>query len=334
VSIRALQARSLPITRLAAPALLVATGLAIGTAQGPSPSLAGRVADQAPIGPAAALQPFAAIPRSIPLDLTVVASPREAAHKALPPVASAPITSLPAHLNTKASSIPPRALASYVNAATLVHQSDPQCRLKWQVLAGIGFIESDHARSGGSQNPHWNGVANPPIRGPVVHGGVRALGPMQFLPSTWAVYAADGNHDGVENPQDIDDETLAAGDYLCATGSDLAAPKHLIRAVYAYNHSYRYVRAVLTVTAHYMDINPAKLGINGLPKHRRRMVTMTIVAPAPPVGPAHSTTTAPSPSPSPTPVPTPSSYPIPTPSRSASPSPTPTPSPSPHLPHH
>ena len=335
MSIRAGRARSLPLGRLAAPTILVATGLAIGAAQGPSPEPTQRAADQSPVAPGAPLAPFTATPRTVPFELAVLTHQPSTAPRSAPPVASAPITALPSHLDPKASSIPPRVLASYVNAATLVHRSDPQCGLKWQVLAGIGFIESDNARSGGSQNPRWDGVANPPIRGPVVRGDVRAIGPMQFLPSTWAVYAADGNHDGIENPQDIDDETLAAGDYLCATGSDLTMPKHLIRAIYAYNHSYRYVRAVLTVTAHYMDINPAKLGINGLPKHRRRMVPMSIVAP-PPARPAQSTTPAPSPtptpSPSPAPLPTPTSYPVPTPSRSAAP--TPTPSPSPHLPHH
>jgi membrane-bound lytic murein transglycosylase B len=233
-------------------------------------------------------------------------------------------------------------LAAYVNAAHLTDTSEPACKVSWQMLAGIGLIESDNARSGGSANPDWDGVADPPIYGPLLDGSngtarvsgtgygaydgdsawERAVGPMQILPSTWAVYAADGNHDGIRNPQDIDDATLAASDYLCASSRGLNQPKHLIRALYSYNHSFTYVRSVLTAIAGYLSIDPAKLGINGLPK-RPRLVPMQIELPGPPA--------ASSPSP---PSPPPSGSPTPSPSPSWTPPPTPTPSPTlPVLPH-
>jgi membrane-bound lytic murein transglycosylase B len=88
---------------------------------------------------------------------------------------------------------------------------------------------------------------------------------MQFIPSTWARYAADGNHNGVEDPRDIDDATLAAADYLCATGPDLDKSDPRIRAIYAYNHSHTYVRAVLTVAAGYMNIDPARSASTACP---------------------------------------------------------------------
>jgi membrane-bound lytic murein transglycosylase B len=330
--------------------VIAAAGAAIVAAHDPSDHSSRPAADIQQLGPAAPLAPFAATPYVTPIDPppapVVVAAKvvRQHKHKKAGPAASAPIVTLPAHLDVTASTIPRRVLASYVNAAKLADKADAQCQLRWQTLAGIGFIESDHARSGGSDNPHWNGVANPPILGPVLdgQGGVgsipdtddglldgntqwdRAVGPMQFIPSTWARYAADGNHDGIKNPEQIDDATLAAADYLCATGPDLNTPKPLISAIYAYNHSYIYVKAVLTVEAHYMNINPAKLGINGLPKaHKHKHhAKVTVIAPTAP-------SPTPTPSTSPTSSPTPTTSPSPSPSTSASPTPWQSPSPTP-----
>ncbi len=107
------------------------------------------------------------------------------------------------------------------------------------MLAGIGFIESGHAHSGGSHNPNWSGIADPPIYGPLLDGqnGIalitdsdqgaldgnatydRAVGPMQFLPSTWREYEVGASGHSAPNPQNIDDATLSAARYLCATGT-------------------------------------------------------------------------------------------------------------------
>lgn len=62
-----------------------------------------------------------------------------------------------------------------------------------------------------------------------------AVGPMQFLPSTWRAHAHDGNRDGVEDPNNIDDAALAPADYLCQAGGDLGAPEQWIAAITAYN---------------------------------------------------------------------------------------------------
>jgi hypothetical protein len=350
VLIRALQMRSMRVTRVAVPLMLVTVAMSVGNAQGPAEQ-ARAAADTQAVQQAGPQPAAAAAPLIVPLDVPASAMPGNEPRYAAaigrpnaPPVASAPIAKLPVHLDTHASSIPLRVLSAYVAAAALEHRADAQCHLRWQTLAGIGFIESDHARSGGSERPGWNGVANPPIFGPLLADNVRAVGPMQFLPSTWAIYGADGNGDGVDNPQDIDDATLAAGDYLCAVSPDLNQPKHLIRAIFAYNHSYSYVRAVLTVTAHYMNINPAKLGINGLPKRHKKRVALHLAPPvappnfgAPKSQPSPTPTASPTPvgsptSPSPSPTPKPTPRPIPTPTRSWSPNPSPTPTP--RLPHH
>jgi hypothetical protein len=74
---------------------------------------------------------------------------------------------------------------------------------------------------------------------------------MQFLPSTWAQYGVDGNGDGKKDPNNIFDATLAAGDYLCAGGGDMANPAQETAAVLSYNDADEYAHVVLTLAASY-----------------------------------------------------------------------------------
>lgn len=333
MSVRILQApnphvRGLPLARLAAPALLVAAGLSLGAVHWPPPRAPRTVADQVGYAGPTAVMPFAATPHTYPFQTRTIEVRRSVGP------ATGQVVTLTSSLDVTPGTVPRRVLAAYVNATHLTNVGDPTCLLRWQMLAGIGFIESDNALGGGSANPHWNGVAKPAIFGPLVKGKGRAIGPMQIMASTWAVYAADGNHDGVRNPQDIDDASLAAAHYLCAAAQALNEPKHLIRALHAYNHSYTYVRAVLTAIASYLHIDPAALGINGLPNVQPRGHP-PLGAPVPPpvvtVSPTPSGT--PSPTPTPTATATPRPFPLPTQSWSPPPSPSTTP-PQPHLPGH
>ncbi|WP_415654160.1 lytic transglycosylase domain-containing protein, partial [Saccharomonospora xinjiangensis] len=73
----------------------------------------------------------------------------------------------------------------------------------------------------------------------------RAVGPMQFIPSTWAHYAADGNDDGITDPNNIHDAALAAGRYLCSGDFDLSDSEQLRTAIYRYNNSWAYVDTVI-----------------------------------------------------------------------------------------
>ena len=73
----------------------------------------------------------------------------------------------------------------------------------------------------------------------------RALGPFQFIPSSWRVAGVDMDADGVRDPQNIFDAAGAAMVYLCAGGRDLATPAGLRQGVLAYNHSTSYLRLVL-----------------------------------------------------------------------------------------
>src|SRR3954451_4817202 len=250
--------------------------------------------------------------------------------------ASAPIQRLPqVDLNgLSVAGIPPAALAAYVTAVRTTNRADPACRVRWWLLAGIGLVESGHARSGGSAKAKWNGIARPPIYGPRLDGshgfaaihdtdrGVvdhdrlwdRAVGPMQFLPSTWRTWGGTDKRGRMRDPQDIRAAALAAAGYLCAGGADLSQPEGMATAVYSYNHSFDYVRLVLSVAAKYAGVDPDALGVNRLPHDkpaaRKKHKTGSAGASAAPSSAAGAGTPSPSPSshPSPTsPSPSPSS---------------------------
>jgi hypothetical protein len=158
--------------------------------------------------------------------------------------------------------IPGTMLEAYMRAAETLATTQPNCNLHWSLLAAIGKVESNHAR-GGMLDAQGNTV--PHILGPVLNGGGfaairdtdggaydgdarwdRAVGAMQFIPSTWAGYAADGNGDGVRSPHNVFDATVAAGKYLCSGGMDLSKPQDRATAVFRYNHSNSYVATVLS----------------------------------------------------------------------------------------
>ncbi len=152
---------------------------------------------------------------------------------------------------------------AYVRSAMEMARLRPECALPWYLLAGIGRVESGHGTYADSVlDPA--GTTGPPIIGIALDGGNgtrsitdsdggrldgdvvsdRAVGPMQFIPTTWASYAADGNGDGVDDPQNIYDAALAAGNYLCAASSALDTPGGREQAIFAYNHSSAYVADV------------------------------------------------------------------------------------------
>ena len=102
----------------------------------------------------------------------------------------------------------------------------------WYILAAVGKVESDHGRN----------------LGPSSAG---AMGPMQFLPSTWQAYGLDGNGDGVANIMDPEDAIPAAASYLRAGG----APEDWYAALYTYNRADWYVKKVLGVAEEYRGLD-------------------------------------------------------------------------------
>ncbi len=105
--------------------------------------------------------------------------------------------------------------------------------LSWTVLAAIGQIESGDGRDVGPSS-------------------AGALGPMQFLPSTWATWGIDGF--GPPGPPDIMnpyDAVPSAARYLCAAGASSGTQAGLRQAIFAYNHADWYVNEVLGLAAQY-----------------------------------------------------------------------------------
>jgi membrane-bound lytic murein transglycosylase B len=171
--------------------------------------------------------------------------------------------------------IPAMALEAYRNGEAWASGFDSNCKLSWSVLAGIGRIESNHGRHFGALTRFSStGDVTPTILGPVLNGAVntgtihdtdggrldgdvvwdRAVGPMQFIPSTWQSLGRDGNSDGIANPNNLFDATVSAAGYLCLSGGgSLADQAHLRTAVYAYNHSWDYVAAVLSWASFYLQ---------------------------------------------------------------------------------
>jgi membrane-bound lytic murein transglycosylase B len=170
------------------------------------------------------------------------------------------------------SGIPAAALAAYQRAETVINSADPDCHLSWQLVAAIGRVESDHGRTN-ANSLDTLGVARPGIFGLPLNGADgtsrisdtdagqydadstwdRAVGPMQFIPSTWSVVGVDADGDGQRNPQDVDDAALATAVYLCSGGDDLGTTPGQRAAVYRYNHSQPYVDLVLSIMAAYLD---------------------------------------------------------------------------------
>ncbi len=165
--------------------------------------------------------------------------------------------------------LPLVALDAYVNAERIARVRTPGCHLHWSLLAGIGRIESGQGTHGGAAlRP--DGTLTRPITGVALDGTngneeirnpdgsyMRAQGPMQFLPSTWASVAIDGDGDDVTDIQNLYDAAASAGAYLCRNSVDLSTVAGLRRAVLSYNFSGSYVEAVLRAMRDYAEAVPA-----------------------------------------------------------------------------
>ncbi|MFB9321117.1 lytic transglycosylase domain-containing protein [Cryptosporangium minutisporangium] len=166
--------------------------------------------------------------------------------------------------------IPAVALQAYGYAEAVLATAKPRCRLSWTLLAGIGAVESNHGRYGGA-TLRPDGTTSRPIIGVPLAGGVgvelirdtdggtldgdrtydRAIGPMQFLPTTWRAWAVDADGNNRADPYDIDDAALAAGYYLCAGDQNLATGAGWSSAVFSYNRVPAYVERVYQVADSY-----------------------------------------------------------------------------------
>jgi hypothetical protein len=124
------------------------------------------------------------------------------------------------------STIPATYLSLYRHAAVTCPG------LPWTVLAGIGAVETGHGAN--------------------VHRSTKgAIGPMQFLPSTFAAYAVDGDGDGMADIHNPSDAVYSAARYLCLWGAGRGG-QALYDAIFAYNHADWYVREVVAYANAYL----------------------------------------------------------------------------------
>jgi hypothetical protein len=141
------------------------------------------------------------------------------------------VSKLPVSTNVPTTGVPQSLLTLYRASA------EEYCPgLSWTVLAAINEIESG---DGSNEGPSSAG----------------ALGPMQFLPSTWAEWGITAF--GQPGPPDIMnplDAVPSAARLLCAAGA--GSPASLSRAIFAYNHATWYVAEVLALASEYAQNYP------------------------------------------------------------------------------
>jgi cell wall-associated NlpC family hydrolase len=151
---------------------------------------------------------------------------------------------------------------SEIPAFLLPHyEAAPACTgLPWQVVAAIGWVESHHGE--GRIDPA-TGDTSPPILGPVLDGSGgtmavaatpastantgdpvwdHAVGPMQFLTSTFDAWTVDASGNPVASPDNAFDAIATAGRYLCDGAARLNS---LDAAILRYNDSPTYLADVL-----------------------------------------------------------------------------------------
>jgi Transglycosylase SLT domain len=243
------------------------------------------------------------------------------------------------------SGLPSAAVDAYVRAAGRLATEDPSCGIRWTLLAAIGRVESNHGRFGGAMLRD-DGYPTKPIRGIPLDGRPnvalirdtdrgrldgdtrydRAVGPMQFIPSTWQSVGVDGNGDGRRDPNNLFDAAYGAARYLCDGDADLRNADARGQAVRRYNNADAYVRVVLNLADMYETGAVQRLPAIGLPPMEPTPPPRPSPGPPPvtdgPIGPAPGPQEPSAPAPRPAPQrPVPPAAPNPAP-----PAPTPTPS--------
>lgn len=120
------------------------------------------------------------------------------------------------------------------NYLVLYKKAGQDYGIPWNVLAGVGKVETDH---GTSKEPGVSSGEN--------YAG--AGGPMQFLKETFKAFGVDGNNDNHKDRYNPEDAIPSAARYLKHNG----APDRMRTAIYQYNHSWDYVDLVLSWAKRY-----------------------------------------------------------------------------------
>ena len=166
--------------------------------------------------------------------------------------------------------IPVVALEAYAYAELVAARNTPGCHLSWTTIAAIAKVESSHGSANGAVLAA-DGQVQPPIYGLPLDGkggrqlvrdtdqGTmdqdpaydRAVGPLQFIPSTWTTYKVDADNNGVADPNDIDDASLTAAVYLCQGGRDMSKADSWWDAILSYNVIRPYAQKVFEAANDY-----------------------------------------------------------------------------------
>lgn len=278
-----------------------------------APLLGGASAQLTGLSPVVATPPAPEAPASVTLPI-----PPEPPALPAPPPPDVPYVATPV-VRLTASEVPWQLWHAYSRA---VANAPAACHLEISLLEAIGEVESGSLRGRALDDGNR---AVPAVLGPVLDGGRfaairdtddgrldghrtwdRAVGPMQFIPSTWARWGRDADGDGTADPQDIDDAAASTGAYLCAGGRDLSTSEGLREAVLSYNHSTAYLALVLRWKARFDQAAPGA-GIVTLPsapsQPRPTLVATPAVTVVKPIAPAPQPTPQPAPPATPDPEP-------------------------------
>lgn len=131
--------------------------------------------------------------------------------------------------------IPATALSAYHKAEQTMAGADPDCGLSWNLLAGIGRIES---------SPASGATAIRTVQ-------TRTTGPTKMPSASWSRFAADGDGDGKRDPRNPFDAALATARNLCSSGMNFRNQSQALTALLRYNNSMAFAQNVMGWAAAY-----------------------------------------------------------------------------------
>jgi membrane-bound lytic murein transglycosylase B len=187
-----------------------------------------------------------------------------------PPTRPADALAAWAYKISQVVAVPVVAAQAYGYAQLELQRTDSACHLSWTTLAGIGEIGSRHGQAGGAVLEQ-GGRSSPAIVGPLLDGKAgravvrdtdagafdgdatfdRAMGPLRLMPALWRAFAIDADGDGIVDPYDIDDASLALARMLCSGTENLTERAGWMAAVDRYHDGAAYSRSVFQVADNY-----------------------------------------------------------------------------------